>query len=123
MADSKNLGEQGEETAQDYLKSKGYKILTQNFKRKWGEIDIVVKKQGKIIFVEVKTIIKNQGFFAQDQVDYKKKNQLRKMAQIYLSENKIPFESPWLIDVVAVEINPISGKPTVSHFENAVEDR
>jgi putative endonuclease len=67
----KELGNLGEKIAQDYLKKKKYRILAQNFKRKWGEIDIVAKKQGKIIFVEVKTISKKYGFSPEDEIDRK----------------------------------------------------
>lgn len=51
------IGNLGEEIAFEYLKKKGYIIKERNFKRKWGEIDIVAidKKTKEIVFVEVKT--------------------------------------------------------------------
>ena len=119
---SKQTGELGEKIARKHLERKKYKILVKNFKRKWGEIDIVAKKNGKIIFFEVKTILKKQGFFPEDQIDFKKKRQLWKMAQIYLSENKISFDNHWQIDIIAVEITPELKKANIRHFKNAVED-
>jgi len=70
----------------------------------------------------VKTISAREGFAPEDEIDWKKKKQLRKMAQIYLSENKIPFESPWQIDIIAIEISADFKKAKVRHFKNAIED-
>jgi putative endonuclease len=120
--DSKELGRFGEKIAQNYLKNKGYKILARNFKRKWGEIDIVAKRGKKIIFFEVKTILERKGFFPEDEIDQKKKRQLIKIAQIYLSENKIPLNSPWQIDIVAVKISLDFQKAKIRHYKNAIED-
>jgi len=49
------LGEQGEQLAVDFLKKQGYRLLARRFRTKIGEIDIIVKKGGMIVFVEVKT--------------------------------------------------------------------
>jgi putative endonuclease len=120
--DSKELGRFGEKIAQNYLKNKGYKILARNFKRKWGEVDIVAKEKKKIIFVEVKTILEKEGFFAEDEIDQRKKRQLIKMAQIYLQELKIPLDSSWQIDIIAIEISPDFKKAKIKHYKNAIED-
>ena len=118
----KELGNLGEKIAGCYLQRKRYKILAQNFKRKWGEIDIVAKKKDRIVFFEVKSIQKREGFLPEDEIDWKKKRQLWKMAQIYLSENKISFSIPWQIDIIAVEIFSDFKKAKIRHFENVIED-
>lgn len=41
MAQHIDLGQWGEEIACKYLENKGYIVLDRNFRRKWGEIDIV----------------------------------------------------------------------------------
>jgi putative endonuclease len=45
----------GEDLAEKYLKSKGYKILERNFRKGYGEIDIIALKDDTLVFVEVKT--------------------------------------------------------------------
>ena len=130
MANSRQqIGKQGEDIAAEYLKNKGYKILARNWQNKWGEIDIVAKpprqkfgKNKKIVFVEVKTIRQKTGFAAEDEINQKKKRQLLKMAQIYLSANKIPLDIPHQIDIIAVEMNPFDNTHTIRHTENAIED-
>ncbi len=124
---SQKIGAIGENIAADYLKKKGYKILARNFKTKWGELDIVAQKNKIIIFVEVKTLkfnpSKKSEFQPEDEITFHKARQLRKMAQIYLSANKLPLDISQQIDIIAIEINPNSQKPIIRHTENAIEDR
>ncbi len=118
----KQLGDFGEKIAREYLRKKGCRILGNNFGNKWGEIDIVAQKKKTIIFCEVKTIIEKTGFFPEDQVDFKKKQQLRKMSEIYLSKNKISFETPCQIDIIAITVAKDFKNYKINHFENAIEN-
>ena len=130
---SKKVGQLGERIAKEYLQRKGYKILAKNFKRKWGEMDIIAKKKSsfalrgatedkdKIIFFEVKTIQKKEGFLPEDEIGTKKKRQLLKMALIYFCEQKIPLDTSYQIDILAIEL--FEGKAKIRHLENAIEDR
>ena len=54
--DKRVFGQIGENTAADVLRAKGYRILRQNYRCKYGEIDIIAEKYGDMSFVEVKTI-------------------------------------------------------------------
>jgi len=49
-----NGGKEAEVKASLYLQSLGYTILTRNFHSKFGEIDIIAKKEGVLHFCEVK---------------------------------------------------------------------
>ena len=55
------IGDLGEGIACNYLKNKGFKVIDRNYWKPWGEIDIIVKKQGIIHFVEVKTVQMQNG--------------------------------------------------------------
>jgi putative endonuclease len=48
------FGKESESLAVRYLKKNGYKILEQNYRNKIGEIDIIAKEKGTLVFVEVK---------------------------------------------------------------------
>ena len=120
---NKTLGQQGEEAAAQYLQKQGYKILTRNFRYKtFGELDIITKRKGKIVFVEVKTLRQKQSFWPEDEITPKKEKQLRKMAQIFLSANHLPLDTAHQIDIIAVEIDSIGNVSDIRHHENAIED-
>ena len=123
LSPSQKLGAQGEDMAVRFLRRKGYKILARNYRKKWGEIDIVARHKKEIVFVEVKTIQKREGFYPEDRVDRKKENNLRKMAQTYLEENKFPLATPYQIDIIAIEIGFGFEEPALRHYENAISDR
>ena len=48
-------GKIGEDIAKKYLEEKGYKIIEQNCRTRYGEIDLVAKDGRDLIFVEVRT--------------------------------------------------------------------
>jgi len=55
MADHNQTGKDGETTAIEYLKSKGYQILHTNWRKGRYELDIVAKTDDELVVVEVKT--------------------------------------------------------------------
>lgn len=125
------LGAQGEQIAENFLREKGYRILSRNWKCKFGELDIVVaKSEGKIfrktktiVFVEVKTIDAADAQFvgqAEQNVNYFKQKHLIKSAECYLKFNKISPEIPWQIDVIAIEFDVKKGLHKLRHLERAV---
>lgn len=127
MNGNKQIGELGEAIACQYLVKKEYKILERNYYKEIssvfkGEIDIIAKKNNIISFIEVKTSRDSlsRGFLPEDRVNYQKQAQLKKISQMWLSEKKISFESPWQIDVVSIIIGSEGDKPEISHFENCV---
>jgi len=121
----KQLGSFGEETAKNYLEEQGYEILATNYSKKWGqkagEIDIIAKIKNTISFIEIKTGLKSKNFSPEQRVDYSKQKKLKQLAQLYLSEKKIPLDSKWQIDIIAVEIDPETKETRISHFKNAVD--
>lgn len=110
IMNTKTIGRIGEKIASAYLRSKGCSIVGRNFvfrSRKGpaiAEIDIIAKKGGCFVFVEVKTIATGAGYLAQDKVNQKKLWKISKAAEIWLVQNKIPLDAAWQIDVVAIEI-------------------
>lgn len=56
MGTAQRIGKLGEELTAKFLMKRGYKILARNYRRPWGELDIVAEIKGKIHFVEVKSV-------------------------------------------------------------------
>ena len=51
---NQNIGKIGEDTACKFLMKHGYQILTRNYWKKWGEIDIVAKKTRSLTLLKLK---------------------------------------------------------------------
>jgi len=109
------LGEQGESIAAMRLQQHGYKIIIKNWRFKHKEIDIIAQKDGKIVFIEVKT--RSNTFFEapSEAVTIKKQKLLIEAANQYLILNQIDLESRF--DVVSVIIR--NGREDVEIMENA----
>ena len=45
----------GERQAEAFLVGQGYEVLARNFRTRRGEVDLIVRKPGRLAFVEVKT--------------------------------------------------------------------
>lgn len=50
------IGNTGELIAARFLMKHGFSVIERNYRKKWGEIDIILVKKGKTHFVEVKTV-------------------------------------------------------------------
>lgn len=90
MDQTKDLGRWGEDRAAAYLETQGFKIIKRNFRLgQVGEIDIVAEEGSTLVFVEVKTQSTETMGEAMSWVTPKKQRQLGRLAQAYLTINKI----------------------------------
>lgn len=94
------LGKKGEEKASDFLQKLGYKILERNFRTKFGEIDIVAKHKGEIVFVEVKTRSNDNFGLPEESVRKKKLLHLKRCASYYILKNRIDL--PCRFEVLSI---------------------
>lgn len=120
MNNNIRVGKYGEDLAEKFLKDRGYGILERNYKKPWGEIDVVCCVGEKIVFVEVKTQNKNNKFFIrpEENITPFKRRQIIRAATAYLSHKRW-LNRHWQIDVIAVELNG-DGSHEIRHIENAI---
>lgn len=120
MSNNIAVGKRGEDLATEFLKKKGFQIVERNFKKPWGELDIIAEYGGMIVFIEVKTQNKNNRFFIrpEENITPFKQKQIIKSAKAYLAYKK-KLDKNWRIDVVAVELGD-DGNNEIRHIENAV---
>jgi len=85
----KKVGNWGEKVAQEELKKKGFEIIDTNFNTRFGEIDIIAKKNNEFIFVEVKTRQNTNYGSASESISSYKIQHLAKAINIYIQEKKI----------------------------------
>ena len=114
------LGRRGEELARRRLEALGYVVVEKNHRTKHGEIDLVARHEGTLVFVEVRT--KRGGSFGspEESITQTKRAHLIASAQDYVSSNDAA-ECDWRIDLVAVELDSSGRLRRIEVIENAVE--
>ena len=107
----KNIGTLGEELVGRWLELQNYSLLQQNWRCRWGEIDIIAQDRSKampstgfaIAFVEVKTRSKNNwdegGLLAVNAI---KQEKIIKTASLFLAKHPQFAELPCRFDVALV---------------------
>ncbi len=102
MYNKRSVGARYEQTAVDYLKERGYKILEQNFSCRTGEIDIIAMENGYLVFIEVKYRKNAAKGFPQEAVDLHKIRKITYTAGYYMLKKHIPPDLPCRFDVVNI---------------------
>ncbi len=110
-------GELGEELAFQALRRRGYKILLRNYECLLGEIDLIAKDKGFLVFIEVKTRSSYDKGFPAESVTPQKRKQIVRVAQYYLKRYGIR-DVFCRFDVVAVLL-PENQDPEIDVIENA----
>jgi putative endonuclease len=113
------IGKWGEKIAQDYLQMNGYEILQLNHRTPFGELDIIAREGGMLVFVEVKTRTSTSLGNPEGSVTPKKQQHLVNSALYYVSELPQQY-SDWRVDVIAITGKPNHGLPEIQVFPNAI---
>jgi len=114
----RDLGKAGEELAARYLERRGYTVISRNFRVRGGEIDIIARQGGDLVFIEVKTRRGDSHGSPFEAVDARKRQRLTRAAMAYLSQTG-QHGQPARFDVVAVRVDGAS--PRVELVRNAFE--
>ena len=117
---TQNIGEKGEDYTVKFLEKKKYNILERNYRKRYGEIDIIAENKNYIVFVEVKTRHKDSMTSAADAVNRQKQIRIIKTASLYLAENET--EKFCRFDVCEVYVNSDNLKLVdINYIEAAFE--
>lgn len=153
MNGKRKIGPLGEELTVKFLVKRGYKILDRNYRRPWGELDVVAERKGVIHFVEVKalssTINKSSvthetppelserekvieyirhakpkdWYRPEENVSRSKMLRLSRIIQTYLMGKHVSDETAWQFDVATVLIDKEGRKAQVNLIENVILER
>jgi len=128
-SDSQKLGELGEDIACRFLMKHGFEVLERNYTKKWGEIDIIAQNEGKLYFVEVKSVscetlpdFENENPFMkhpEENMHPWKLKRLSRTIQTYLIHKRIG-NTPWQFDLLLVYIEIKSRVARVRKIENII---
>jgi putative endonuclease len=83
------LGREGEVRAARFLETRGYRIVARNVRADRVEIDLIARRGGLLIFVEVKSRRASEHGHAAEAVDERKQRRLRRGAHAWLASNPI----------------------------------
>ncbi len=138
----------GEKAAESYLVKQGFSITDRNYSTRFGEVDIIAKRNNRLYFFEIKTISvsrlpaqagetklstagtdihgSRETFLRENRklenpfqnISYFKIKRLAKTAEIYLQTKNIPPDIRWQIDGVGVYLDPVSHETKIIHIEN-----
>ena len=115
---NKDIGSFGEALARDYLISKGYKILNMNFRNKFGEIDIICKKNNLLIFCEIKSRYSNSFGSPIESITCYKQKQIIKLSELYIISKKY-YNFNVRYDIIEVIFNTITSSHIINHVQDA----
>lgn len=153
MGETQKVGLLGEELVVKFLMKRGFKILDRNYRRPWGELDVVAERKGVIHFVEVKSlsggVIKDKvtpetsgkvsereraleyirfgtpkdWYRPEDNVNRNKMLRLSRIIQTYLMRKHVSDETEWQFDVATVLIDSEKRKARVNLIEDIILER
>ncbi len=120
------IGKYGEDLAVGFLKKHGYKILERNIHLSHNEIDVIAKKKGYLVFVEVKTRSTQNDLYSDfgvpsDAIDDRKISRTLRAATDYLAVAKAKYKQLQpRFDVIEVYLDKENGEVLkINHLPDA----
>ena len=114
---TKQIGDWGEKQVACWLRERGYSILAQGYRCRFGEIDLIAQKGDTLCFVEVKLRSNGQYGRPMDYVGYAKQQRLRTTAELYLSTHDPDAKARF--DVAEVFCDRDHKQARIAYHENA----
>lgn len=120
QTNKQKVGEIGENIACRFLMKRGFEIKDRNYRKKWGEIDIIAQKDNIFHFIEVKTVTQETEYLPEENVHPWKRKRLSRAIQTYVLENKVSDETEWQVDIMAVFLDFKTKKAKIRTTENVI---
>ena len=111
-----SLGKLGEDLACDELQRRGYAVLERRYRTRFGEIDIIAREAGEVVFVEVKARAGDEFGGAAAAVTTLKQQRIGQMAIDFLSRRHL-LDQPCRFDVVTVDF--VEGQARIAVYTHA----
>ncbi len=128
------LGELGEDIACKFLKKQGFSVFERNYTKKWGEIDIVAKREGTLHFIEVKSVSCEKGWVSvthetsgigdqyrpEDNMHGLKAKRLARTIETSILEKNLAEDVIWQFDLATVYIGQGTKEGRVEMLEDVI---
>ena len=114
-------GEAAERDACSYLIEYNLKLITKNYRCKFGEIDIIMQDKQSLVFVEVR-FRKNETFGSgAETITYNKQKKLIKTASYYLQQHPKTAHLAARFDVISMSTEPNSDISKIDWIKDAFQ--
>ena len=127
---TQKIGEVGENIAVKFLVKHGYSVIERNYTKKWGEIDVIAEKKGKLYFIEVKSVSRetlsdvnhetNDTHRPEENMHPWKMQRLSRTIETYLASNRIPEDKEWQVDLLIVYLDLKNKKAKINLISDIV---
>lgn len=117
VINKQTVGKLGEDIASKYLVKLGWKIISQNFQKRYTEIDIIAKDKNTLVFVEVKTRKGDSFGPIEESITPWKIRILKKSVDYYLHLQP-SYPETMRVDFVGIELLQNDQVGKISHYKN-----
>ena len=115
---TKNLetGRMGEAIAKKYLENNGYRLVEQNYRTRYAEIDLIAYDKDVLVFIEVRTKVGEQFGTPEETINKNKINRLIRNAKAYIAIKNCQKECR--IDALCVVLDDNRKVKRINHYKN-----
>lgn len=96
------VGSAAEEKVAAFLEKQGVQIIERNYRNRSGEIDLIGRHEGYLVFFEVKYRGSTRKGYPEESVNIGKQRQICKVSDYYRCVHKLPLSTAIRYDVVSV---------------------
>ncbi|HSW94192.1 MAG TPA: YraN family protein [Gammaproteobacteria bacterium] len=107
VAPKKALGDIAEQRALAFLQARGLTLITRNYRVMCGEIDLIMRDEKEIVFVEVRSRAPNHYGDAIDSINRNKQKKILRTALFFLQQKKWLDKINCRFDVIGVHVDHI----------------
>ena len=118
----------GEDIACKFLEKRGFRVIERNYRKPWGEIDVIAEKGGIVHFVEVKASSRSisdgdgsreMGYRPEEMATEAKLHKVARTAALYMDSKKDSRE--FQVDVLGVLMDKDKRMARCRFFEQVIE--
>jgi putative endonuclease len=102
LKESRLSGADAEQLAQNYLQQQGLQLVAKNFRTPRGEIDLIMRDNAYLVFVEVRFRQRSDFGSAEESITQQKCQRLTAAALAYMQSQKLTDKLNARFDAVAI---------------------
>jgi putative endonuclease len=116
------LGSRGEQVAERYVRSLGWRVVARSARSRYGELDLVAVDGRTVVFIEVKTRSSHEAGHPAEAVEENKQRRLTRAARAFVQQHRL-HECATRFDVIALTWPHGARQPQLEHIRRAFEAR